>query len=133
MDFAWSETQASLYETALTFARERLHRITAHGAVDPGIPDPPVSSAGRPRFPRDAWARCGEFGLLGLSVPATWGGMGLDALTTAHVLEAFGLGCEDTGLLFGVAAHLFACVMPIAEHATPAFKSRVFPELCIGR
>lgn len=133
MDFAWSETQAILYETALTFAREHLDRIPERGARDPGILDPDVSSAGQPCFPRDAWARCGEFGLLGLSVPSACGGMGLDALTTAHVLEAFGLGCGDTGLLFGVAAHLFACVMPIAEHATPAFKARVVPELCSGR
>ncbi len=119
MDFAWSETQATLHARALAFARERLNRATL--GKEPHT------------FPRDAWAMCGEFGLLGLSAPTDYGGMGLDALTTAHVLEAFGLGCEDTGLLFGAAAHLFACVMPIVEHASPALKERVLPELCTGR
>lgn len=119
MDFSWSETQAGLYDSALGFARERLGRL---------------APAGEPhRFPRAAWSMCGEFGLLGLSAPTAHGGMGLDALTTARVLEAFGLGCEDMGLLFSAAAHLFACVMPIAEHAAPSFAARVLPELCSGR
>lgn len=119
MDFSWSDTQSSLYDAALAFAREKL--ATKDRA------------AHAHQLPRALWDRCGEFGLLGMSAPAAHGGMGLDALTTAHVLEAFGRGCTDTGLLFGVAAHLFACVMPIADHAAPAFRERVLPQLCSGR
>src|SRR6266542_1608782 len=120
MDFDWSETQATLYTRALGFARERLSRtLRTKDSAD--------------TFPRAAWSSCGEFGLLGLSAPVELGGMGLDALTTAHVLEAFGLGCDDMGVWFGAAAHLFACVMPLVEHADDAFKAQVLPALCSGR
>lgn len=71
-------------------------------------------------------------GLLGLSVPKSSGGGGLDAMTTARVMEAFGEGCEDMGLLFSAAAHLNACAMPIAEHASEELKQRLLPGLCDG-
>ncbi|MFF9478356.1 acyl-CoA dehydrogenase family protein [Streptomyces sp. NPDC014733] len=83
-------------------------------------------------FTDEDWKRCAGLGVLGLSVPAEYGGSGLDALTTARVAEAFGRSCQDMGLVFAAMAHLLACAMPIAEHGDAALKAAVLPRLCSG-
>lgn len=120
MEFAWSKKQSELYEQTLRFARERLDNA---GLAERERDD---------RFALQGFRRCGEYGLAGLSVPAQHGGMGLDALTTAHTIEAFGRGCLDMGLVFSLSAHLFACAMPIALHASDEMKARVLPRLASG-
>jgi alkylation response protein AidB-like acyl-CoA dehydrogenase len=119
MDFGWQEPQRELYERVLAFAREKLGRDAAERDRER-------------RFPVEDWRRCGEFGLLGLSVPERYRGLGLDALTTARAIEAFGRGCADMGLVFSAAAHLFAGVMPILLHGGERFRERVLPRLATG-
>jgi alkylation response protein AidB-like acyl-CoA dehydrogenase len=118
MDFAWSQAERELYEGALAFARSLEADGTPTGDASP--------------FPRDRWRRCGEFGLLGLSAPADLGGAGFGALMTARILEAFGRGCKDGGLLFSASAHLFACTMPISEYADAELKRSLVPRLARG-
>jgi alkylation response protein AidB-like acyl-CoA dehydrogenase len=114
MDFAWTDAQRDLYERTLAFARAHVGRRPGSG------------------FAREEWGRAGEFGLLGLSVPTRWGGLGLDALTTARAVEAFGRGCRDGGLVFSASAHLFACTMPVATHAGDELRARVLAKLASG-
>jgi alkylation response protein AidB-like acyl-CoA dehydrogenase len=119
MQFEWTDTQDELYRTVKDFARAELNcelqeRRRTHALCE------------------RAWRACGRMGLLGLSVPKSCGGGGFDSLTTARVMEAFGEGCEDMGLLFSAAAHLNACAMPIAEHADEDLKRRLLPGLCDG-
>lgn len=83
-------------------------------------------------FGRAEWRRCAELGLTGLSAPAADGGAGLGFGATARVTEAFGRYCPDMGLTFGVLAHLFACVMPIAEHGSERLRAELLPGLCSG-
>lgn len=118
MDFGWSTDQRDRYELTLKAVRD------AFG--DPGGPGP-----GSP-FSRQEWRRLGELGLLGLSVPARYGGGGLDALETARMIEALGRGCADTGLVFAASAHLFACAMPIADFAAERTRRELLPGLCDG-
>jgi len=118
MDFRWSAAQSALYESALAFAKS--------------LDDTRTPSAAESGFSRAKWSRCGEFGLLGLCVPSELGGMGLDALTTSRLIEAFGRGTTDGGLLFAACAHLFACTMPIAEHGNAALKEAFLPKLARG-
>ena len=47
-------------------------------------------------------------------------------------MEALGYGCRDTGFTFSIAAHLFACLMPIVEFGTEEQKQRWLPALCSG-
>ncbi|WP_435104737.1 acyl-CoA dehydrogenase family protein [Arhodomonas sp. AD133] len=116
MDFQLSDTHRALYRDILTFCEEEL----------------PGSDEGEPFYSRDQWRACGRAGLLGLSAPTEFGGGGHGALGAAVAMEAFGRGCSDMGLVFGAAAHLFACVMPIVEFASQPVRERVLPKLCSG-
>src|SRR5512147_601100 len=63
-------------------------------------------------FPRDCWQKCADFGLLGLPVPAEYGGQGQDLVTTTIAMEAAGWGCRDNGLIFSLNAQMWAVQMP---------------------
>jgi len=119
MDFEPSPDQRELREQVVAFARQHL--------------DQDVEQRDREHlFSRELWAKCGELGLQGLPVPEEHGGVGLDPLTTAVALEAFGYGCRDGGLVFSVCAHLLACVVPIWRHGSEELKRRLLPGLCRG-
>lgn len=122
MDFAWSSRQRELHDAAVEAAR----RIAAIGDRARG------EDGGEQAFSPEAWRAASEFGLAGLDVPVEYGGLGLDCLTTARVLEGFGAGCRDLGLLFSAAAHLFACCGPIANAGSPALRERLLPRLARG-
>ena len=116
MDFAWLPAQQELYEHVLAYARDTWGDALAEAT-----------------WTRADWARLGEFGLLGLCIPVEYGGMGLDALTTARCMEALGQGCRDMGLVFSAGAHLFAGCMPLVEHGSEALKRELLPALADGR
>src|SRR5260370_39661994 len=115
MDFAWSQAERELYDSALAFARSL---ETDRAPLEDGSP-----------FSRDHWRRCGEFGLLGLSASGDLGGAGVGALGTARLLEAFGRGCKGGGLLFSAAAHLLACTRPLAAYGDAQLKRALVPRL----
>jgi L-prolyl-PCP dehydrogenase len=119
MSFSSTAEQDRLYAEARDFAGRRV--AAAAGERD-----------GTPYFSDREWLLCGELGLLGACVPERYGGRGHDALTVARIVEGFARGCSDTGLVFSACAHLFACAMPIAEHADDSLKERVLPRLASG-
>ena len=85
------------------------------------------------KFPRELFAKIGAGPRLqGLPIDPQFGGRGLDPLTTIVALEAFGYGCEDSGLVLAVCAQLLATAVPIAKFATDAQKTEFLPGLCDG-
>ncbi len=119
MDFNLSEEQKILRDEVVRFAQQELN-----GNV--------VERDREQEFDRSLWEKCGEMGLQGLPVPEEYGGIGADPLTTALVLEAFGYGCRDGGLIFGICAHILACVVPIVKNGTDEQKRRFLPGLSDG-
>lgn len=65
-------------------------------------------------------------------MPTEYGGAAYGALASARLMEAFGRGCADTGLVFAAAAHLFACAMPVAEFAGADLRARVLARAVSG-
>jgi len=118
MDFDLTAEQRKLYDETLAAVRDRL-------------PGQPRATAGA-HFDRSEWRVAAELGLTGLCLPIEHGGQGLGALDTALALEAFGRGCSDTGLVFGVAAHLLACAVPIRDFGAPGERDRLLSGLAAG-
>lgn len=81
---------------------------------------------------RRRWRMLGEQGLTGMIVPTEYGGGGLDAVGAAALIEGLGYGCPDLGLTFSLAAHLFACLVPIMAFADREQQSRWLPGLAGG-
>ncbi len=118
MDFSWTQEQDEIYHTILRDAQDMLNIGT--GSLSQS-------------WTRTQWQICGEIGLTGLNLPEASGGKEYNALTTARAIEAFGYACEDMGLVFSVAAHLFACATPIAEYGSETLKAKVLSGLSSGK
>ncbi|MGV9894154.1 acyl-CoA dehydrogenase family protein [Streptomyces tendae] len=118
MDFGWNDEQLAKYEQTLSDVRVAFPFEDTARSAD--------------HYRREDWLRLGKLGLLGLSVPARYGGGGLGALDTARQVEALGRGCAETGLVFGASAHLFACAMPLVTFGSDASREELLPGMCTG-
>jgi hypothetical protein len=119
MDFSWTPEQQALRARIIEFARRDLRDDVAER-----------DKAGA--FSRQLWRKCGEMGLLGLNAPATYGGAGADALTTALAIEALGYACADNGLTFAVSAQLTSLQPTLLDFASPTQQARFLPGLVKG-
>ena len=119
MDFNWSSTEKELL-SKLTQEVESSINLLIADRKDNGL------------VTAKEWSALGETGLLGLSAPKEFGGQGLGATNTAMLYEAFGSTCHDMGLVFAAGAHLFACVMAIAEFGGEDLKKRFLPAMTAG-
>jgi alkylation response protein AidB-like acyl-CoA dehydrogenase len=120
MDFSWTREELELRDATVGFCRRHL------GATDLDRRDR------QSEFSHREWQLCARQGLLGVTIPDEHGGMGQSPLVGALVMEAFGYGSEDLGLAFSVAAHVFACAVPIAEFGTAEQKRHWLPLLASG-
>ncbi len=115
----WVTTeQSDFFHDVLDFARS--------------LPDDALRRDREGEFSRDAWDRCGKFGIQGLPAPERYGGGGAEAVTTMLGLEALGYGCTDNGLVFSINAHMWTSVVPLTEFGSEDQKQRWLPGLCDG-
>ncbi|HSP96622.1 MAG TPA: acyl-CoA dehydrogenase family protein [Candidatus Dormibacteraeota bacterium] len=82
------------------------------------------------RFNLALFHRCGELGLLGLTVPEADGGAGLDA--TASVLVHEALSTADPGFCLAYLAHSILFVNNFCRNASPAQRRRFLPAAISG-
>ncbi len=115
MDFLWDEEQIELKKAMVKFART--------------LDSTPKDEHG---FSRASWQACADFGVLALLVPEDYGGLNIDELTVALVLEGLGYGCRDNGLLFALNAHLWGVQHPIQCYGTPRQIDKYIRSLCNG-
>jgi len=87
MELAFSPEQEELIRTLRQFARKDLAPRSAEW-----------DRTGE--FPREAWRRMGELGLLGLRVPAAYGGQESDFVTLGIAMEEIGRG--DFSCTYGI-------------------------------
>jgi alkylation response protein AidB-like acyl-CoA dehydrogenase len=119
VDFSWSKEQQAFRQAVIGFAKRELnHNLIEHDRNS--------------EFPREAWNKCGQFGIQGLPLPKEYGGRGADVLTTVCGLEALGYGCQDNGLIFSINAHMWTAAIPFLQFGTEEQKKRYLPKLASG-
>ena len=83
-------------------------------------------------FDMEGWRACGHFGVLGMPIPESYGGLGLGLSALLAVMEGLGYGTRDQGLLFSLNAHLWTNSIPILTFGTEQQRARYLPGLCSG-
>ena len=90
MDFTLTPDQETLRRTIIAFSPAS------------NLNDDMIARDRDQAFSRERWRACGTLGLQGLPVPESFGGSGLDPLSTVVALEALGYACTDNGLVFSL-------------------------------
>jgi butyryl-CoA dehydrogenase len=70
------------------------------------------------QFPREAVKQLAEMGLMGVAVPAEWGGAGMDNVSYAVAMEEISRGCAGTGVIMSVSNSLYCD--PLLKYGTDA-------------
>lgn len=117
--FELTPEQRQLQQSAIEFARSTLggSRVLADRSET---------------FDREGWSACGRFGVLGMPIPESYGGLGLGLSALLAVMEGLGYGTRDQGLLFSVNAHLWTNSIPILRFGTEDQRQRYLPGLSSG-
>jgi butyryl-CoA dehydrogenase len=116
MDFTFTEDQQAVLEAVREFADGDL-APKAQETDEAGV------------WPGENVAKLGQLDLMGIAVPADYGGLGMDFLTWAAVGEEISRACTTTGAVFG--AHMLA-VFPIMSFGTEEQKQKHLIPLAKG-
>jgi alkylation response protein AidB-like acyl-CoA dehydrogenase len=117
VDFELTAEQREIQALAREFARAEI--------------DPHAADWDREhRFPAELYPKLGELGLMGVCVPAEYGGAGADFVSYVLVLEE--LSRADAGVGVTVAVHTSAVALPILQFGTDEQRARFVPALALG-
>jgi alkylation response protein AidB-like acyl-CoA dehydrogenase len=89
MDFQLSEQHRMIRDLARDFARGEIEPVAARLDAEK-------------RFPREILAKAAGLGLMGITVPAEYGGAGLDMLAYILILEEVAKACASTCVILSV-------------------------------
>ncbi|HEX9941700.1 MAG TPA: acyl-CoA dehydrogenase family protein [Thermoanaerobaculia bacterium] len=117
MDFALTEEQRAIQETAREFARRE---------VDPIVEETDESQ----KFPREVMAKAGELGFLGVLFPEEYGGAGLGYVE--YVIVITELSKVDPSVGISVAAHNSLCTNHIYKFGSEEQRRRWVVPLASG-
>ncbi len=113
-----TEEQRLIRDTARAFAEERIVPHAARWEEEA-------------HFPRELFTEMGALGLMGMTVPAQWGGAGADYVAYAMALEEIARG--DGAIAIVMSGQNSVGCMPILEYGTEAQKERWLRPLATGR
>jgi alkylation response protein AidB-like acyl-CoA dehydrogenase len=117
MDFELTPEQRHIRDVARQFAEAELgDRIAPYDE--------------RHEFPHAIVAKLGELGFMGVLVPPEYGGVGLDHVSYALIVEELNRGDASVGITMW--AHNSLCANHIALFGSPGQKARYLPRLARG-
>lgn len=79
-----------------------------------------------------SWQAYGGSGILGWTMPASYGGRERDLPSLVALFEGLGWGGCDAGILFAIAAQILAVQYPILKFGTDEQKKSLLPRLISG-
>ena len=116
-DSLLTEEQRMMRDAAREFAAKRLYPNAERFDHEERLPD-------------DLFAELGELGYLGMSIPEEYGGMGLDPISYALVLEEFSRACA--GLAITLSVHNSLAAGAIKQFGSEDQKKKYLPRLAAG-
>ena len=118
MDFELTEEQRLIRDTARDFARTEIAPKAAE-----------IDKSGR--WPAEIIAKMAELGFMGMAIPESHGGAGLDALSYAMAMEEISAACASCGVIMSVNNSLFCD--PIYKFGSPEQKKDVLTPVAAGK
>ena len=115
--FDLSPEQREVLDAADRYAREELYALA-------------VRMDDEEWWPAEAFARLGQQGYLGITIPQAYGGAGLDLLSTGLVAQAFSRW--NHALALSWIAHDNLCCNNLYRHGSETQRRRYLPALCSG-
>ncbi len=103
MDVELTEEQRQVQDLCRSFAEEELKPNARRWDAEH-------------QFPAGAVRKLGEMGLLGVAVPAEWGGAGMDNVSYAVAMEEIARGCAGTAVIMSVNNSLYCD--PVLKYGT---------------
>ena len=116
MDFSLTREQALVQKMMQSFTENEVKPIAAE--IDRTH-----------QYPAENVAKLFKLGVMGMTVPKEYGGMGADQVAAAICTEELAKACASTSDI--VAGHTLCCV-PIVEHGTEEQKNKYLPMLTKG-
>lgn len=117
MDFNLNEEQLLLRETVRRFAKKDIAPLAYEIDRDE-------------KFPYENFKKMGEMGLLGIAVPAVYGGSGGNYMDMMIVGEELAAVCASTCIAFGANADLFND--NLYRNGSEELKKKYLPPVCSG-
>jgi butyryl-CoA dehydrogenase len=118
MDLELTDSQIGVRDTVRRFATERLDKAG-------------VETDRTHQFPAEIVKELSELGIMGIFVPETYGGAGMDHVCYALAIEEISVQCAATGVI--VSAHSSLGMWPILGLGTEEQKRRFLPAMAAGR
>ena len=118
MDLELTDNQSRVRDMVRRFARERLDRAG-------------VETDRTHQFPAAIVEELSELGIMGIFVPETYGGAGMDHVCYALAIEEISVQCAATGVI--VSAHSSLGMWPILGLGTEEQKRRFLPAMAAGK
>ena len=115
MDYYLTKEQKILRKTIIQYIRENVNSILTYE-----------------HFTKAVWDKCAKGGLLAYNLNMEYGQVNFDIMTQMILTEAIGYACEDSGLVFAINNHLWACQAVIQKFGSKKIKNSLLSDMGNG-